>query len=99
MCITGVLFGSEPMKTRTEKSQWLLFAEYPLCVRYHVCLLSFLGKRFIYFYVQSEFCLHVCMRIICVPGVHGGQKTVSNTLEMELQRVVSHHVCALGIEP
>lgn len=35
---------------------------------------------------------------ICVPGAHGGQKRVLDSLELELQMVVSCHR-VLGTEP
>lgn len=38
---------------------------------------------------NSFACIYVCM-----PGALGGQKTVSEPLELELQVVVSHHVGA-----
>lgn len=30
--------------------------------------------------------------VSCMPGVHGGQKMSSDSLELELQKVVSHCV-------
>ena len=35
---------------------------------------------------------------VCVPSIQGGQKRVSDPLELELQMVVSYHVI-LGAEP
>ena len=40
-------------------------------------------------------CLFVCVCVgvpLCVPGAGGGQKRVSDPLELELQTVVSHFV-------
>lgn len=47
--------------------------------------------RFVYKGVLSG-C--VCMYILCVPGVQGGQRTVVHPLEVELQLIVSYHVGA-----
>ena len=33
-----------------------------------------------------------CLIYGCVPGAHRGQKRASDTLELELQMVESHHV-------
>lgn len=34
----------------------------------------------------------VYMYSVCMPGVHRGQKRVSDSLKLELQMIVSHHV-------
>lgn len=35
----------------------------------------------------------VCMSVfLCMPGVQGSQKRASDTAELELQAVVSHHI-------
>lgn len=50
---------------------------------------------FVYFFLLSHvwvFGPHVCLCIVPMPGTHGGQKRVSDLLEMELQTVVSHRV-------
>ena len=40
-------------------------------------------------------CMYVvCMCTICLPGDCGGQESTSDPLELELQMVVSHHVCS-----
>lgn len=39
----------------------------------------------ILFYVSKCF--------VCMCGAHGGQKGTSDSLELELQIVVSHHMC------
>jgi len=36
--------------------------------------------------------LSICPCIAGMPGAHGGQKSVSDPLELELQTVVSHRV-------
>lgn len=38
------------------------------------------------------FCLYVCLHITFTSGAHGGEKGMSNTLELRLQTVVGHHV-------
>lgn len=44
------------------------------------------------------FCLHACLLdIMCMPDAHGGQKRVSNSLEVEFQTITGHHV-VLGTE-
>jgi hypothetical protein len=43
------------------------------------------------FYVCEVFCLHVSLCTMCMPGACGGQKRASD-LELELQRVASHHM-------
>ena len=43
---------------------------------------------------MDDFFLQVCLRTMCVPGACGGQKRVSDPLELELQKVVSHRVGA-----
>jgi hypothetical protein len=37
-------------------------------------------------------CLHVCAACVC--STYRGQKRALDPLELELQMVVSHHVCA-----
>lgn len=51
-------------------------------------------KRFIYFYFMSVYeCLHGCIApYVC--RVDGDLKTASDSLELELQAVVSRHVGA-----
>lgn len=39
------------------------------------------------------FCLHVCLCTICMPDAHENQKTASDSLELVLQKVVSHYGC------
>lgn len=39
-------------------------------------------------------CLQVCMCIVCVPVALGTQKEVPDSLELELQEVVSYHMHA-----
>lgn len=39
-------------------------------------------------------CLHVCICTTCVSIVHGGQKKLSNPLELKLQIIVIRHVGA-----
>lgn len=36
--------------------------------------------------------LPACMYTTCMPGARGGQKRMSDPLELELQMVESHHV-------
>lgn len=45
------------------------------------------------FFIIFVWVLHVCKCIICMSGVHGGQKW-SDPLELELQRIVRHYVAA-----
>ena len=40
------------------------------------------------------FCLYVCLCTLCVPDACGGQKKVSDLLDLELQMIVSCHVGA-----
>ena len=40
---------------------------------------------------NSYFCLHVYMHTSWVPDIHGGQKNISEPLELELKMIVSHH--------
>lgn len=44
--------------------------------------------------VFKNFILCVCVLPACVPGVCGGQKRVSSSLELELRMVLNHHVGA-----
>ena len=44
------------------------------------------------------FWLHVCLHITCMPIAYGGQKSVSDTLELEF-RWLRADVWALGLEP
>lgn len=39
-------------------------------------------------------CLSVCLCTVLVPGAQEGQKRVSDPLELDLQKVVNHHVSA-----
>lgn len=49
--------------------------------------------EFIYlFYVVCLFCLHICVPHAC--SVQGGQKRSLDPLELELQMIVTCHVCA-----
>lgn len=46
-----------------------------------------------YFYFMGvSACLHVCMCITCMAGVHGGQKRDPGPLELDLEVVMSCHV-------
>jgi hypothetical protein len=55
---------------------------------------------YIYYSSSSYIELHSaleCFACMCptdVPGTRGGQKTTSDTLELELQLVLSHHLGA-----
>ena len=40
------------------------------------------------------FCLYACLCTLCVPDACGGQKKVSDLLDLELQMIVSCHVGA-----
>lgn len=52
-------------------------------------------KKSIYFYLMHKcMCLHICMLTTKVPGTHGGQKRLSDSLELGLQIAVSHNVHA-----
>ena len=41
--------------------------------------------------------MYVCMGTLCMPAAFGGQKRMSDTLELELQTVMSQQM--LGTEP
>lgn len=41
------------------------------------------------------FCLFACLYIMCMHGVHKGDKSLSDPLGMEVEMVVSRHV---GVE-
>lgn len=58
-------------------------------------ILLVIGKKFIhdYFLCTQLFYLHVCMCMNFI-GDHGGQKITLDTLVLELQMVVKHHVDA-----
>jgi hypothetical protein len=45
------------------------------------------------FYVYVSV-LPTCMCTMCLPDTHGGQKRVTETLELEVRMVSNHHVCA-----
>jgi hypothetical protein len=38
------------------------------------------------------FCVHDCLCITSVPGAQKGQKSALDDLELELQKIFSHHV-------
>jgi hypothetical protein len=63
-----------------------------------VFTLHFLVFIFIIFCVQDCFFLHLCLCIRYMPSTSGSQKRASDPLDVEFQRVVSHH-WVLGIEP
>lgn len=42
------------------------------------------------------FCLQVCLCTVHVPGVHIGQKTASDCLELELPMIVEPRGCSLN---
>lgn len=44
--------------------------------------------------LYGVFSQHVCKCIMCLPGAYGVQKRTSDPQRLELQPVVSHHVCA-----
>lgn len=47
---------------------------------------------FVLFFVYEYFTwTYICALTVCVLDAHWGQKTVSNSLELEMQVVVSHH--------
>ena len=60
-----------------------------LCAKSYLESFYFKGLFFVYVWM---FCLHVCLCITCMPGAHRGQKRASDSLELELQMVVSHCV-------
>lgn len=45
-------------------------------------------------FILCIFCLHVCLRSTCVPGICRGEKRAVELLGWELQTVVSHHMGA-----
>lgn len=52
-------------------------------------------RRFILFcFMCISACLHMCMCTMCAPHASGGQKWVSDSLELELQTVMNYHVGA-----
>ena len=67
-----------------------------------VSLFFYLKKRKLYlqvlnlffFFICMVFCLHVYLCTTCELGTHGGQKRTLALLELELQMVVCHHMCA-----
>lgn len=45
------------------------------------------------FYVHEHFaCMYVYMCVMCMPGFHRHQKRDLDSLELEVQAVVTHHV-------
>lgn len=60
------------------------------------CMLKF--WLFLFYVYKNLACMYVCIHIfMCttsLPGALGGQKWVLDTLELESQRVVNHHVSA-----
>lgn len=49
------------------------------------------------FNVFEYFCLHVCLSAVCMPDSQGGQKSILNPLELELQHL--EVVLGAGLEP
>lgn len=47
----------------------------------------------------ASVCLHMCLYTICMFGACGGQKRVSGPVELELEKVVSHHMDAAQEKP
>lgn len=63
-------------------------AKTPTVLQYfYLILFKFFGL-----FMYMNILLHVCMCITCLPGACEGQKRVSDTLELEFQRVVGLHV-------
>lgn len=58
------------------------------------CAVVFLKKTYFYLCICRVLCVWVHMSA----GIHGGQKKVSDPLELELPEVVSHPVWALRVE-
>jgi hypothetical protein len=47
----------------------------------------------IYIYVYGWiFCIHICLYTNCVPGTCKGQKGASGSVELKIQKAVTHHV-------
>lgn len=40
--------------------------------------------------------MYICMYITCIPGANGGQKSMLDPLEPEVQTVISCHVDAVN---
>lgn len=68
-----------------------LFMKIP--IRY-VCWIFCLFVCCKYFLWVCMFCLHIHLCIMFTPGTYSGQRSVSDSLELELQMVMSHYVGA-----
>lgn len=65
-------------------------------IRWHLLFLFIILKIIFYYlviYVMYE-CLCICLHTIHVAGVNRGLKKISDSLELELQEAVIHHVGA-----
>lgn len=47
-------------------------------------------------YVYRCLNLQICLFTMCMPGVQGDQKPMSDTLELELHLIVNHHVVTVN---
>jgi hypothetical protein len=71
--------------------QILMF--YKLCFKkdlFYTC--NCFACTYICTYVCMYVCMYVCICIICVPGVYRYQKKISDSLELDLQKVMSYHI-------
>lgn len=53
---------------------------------------SFFLDLFLFYFVPECFCLHVFMCTTYMSGAHRDQKRESDTIELELQRVVNYYM-------
>lgn len=57
----------------------------------HFPYLPFCYENIYLYFIHMNFCLHVYMHVICMPGTRRTQKRISHQ-QLELKLVLSHHV-------
>lgn len=62
---------------------------------FSVFFLFFLFRKILFYF---QLCVSVCVHVHMYVGDHGGQKSVSESLELELKRVVNHLTWVLETE-
>ena len=67
---------------------------FPLCsLKKYIILCVFICILCVFISILYVFCLAVCMCTTSVPGAQGGAQDVTELLRLELQTVLSNHVC------
>lgn len=80
-----------PVLRDRQRPSFVLFS--PLFFKKNIILCVFICILCVFISILYVFCLAVCMCTTSVPGAQGGAQDVTELLRLELQTVLSNHVC------